>query len=285
MTEKFLSFRIEKLSSISAAQNQFYHDYRIVAPKYADPSLKAKNKRINRSQFFNEMRQSKEPNIIKKYNESQKTRIKEKTGRTAQASAEFFNSGILTFSPQMKDDYENNPEMFSDSLKNFTQELEDLFGLQAIYMVIHLDENCPHAHFLFDNIGQDGKSIRRKINPIILSNIQTAAGKHFSKMGYQRGKSVEETSRKHLTVRESHRVGNIIKQLEKEAQTLQIDIKNAQTQYSLFQNLTDELKNKTPEIKLLLSWIDGSVKYEDLSDKAKSNIDTYIKKLSTNRNP
>lgn len=286
MNEKFLSFRIEKLSSISAAQNQFYHDYRIVAPKYADASRKSENIRLNRSVFFNEMRQNKEPNIIKKYNESQKARIKEKTGRTAQASAEFFNSGILTFSPEMAEDYKSNPDLFQSSLKAFVSDLERNFGINAIYSVIHLDENCPHAHFLFDNIGEDGKSIRRTINPITLTNIQTLAGKHFASMGYKRGQSVNETARKHLSVKESHRIGQMLKYLESEVKEAEMALKSKQEQAEIFQHLAQHIKAKTPEITQLMSWINGGVNYDDLQPNAKAKVNEFMKKtLSTPQSP
>lgn len=286
MSDKFLSFRIEKLSNNSAARNQYFHDFRIVAPSYADASRTTKNIRLNRSKFFNEMRLNKEPNIIEKFNESQKKRVKELTGRKAQASAEFFNSGILTFSPSMAEDYANNPDLFQRSLQNFAEDLERNFGLNAIYCVIHLDETTPHAHFLFDNIGKDGKSVRRTVNPITLTNVQTLAGHHFSAMGYKRGQSVEETQRKHLSVKESHRIGKMLDYLKKEVKEAEMALQSKEEQAKAFQAIANEIKAKSPQIQQLMTWINGGVNYDDLTPQAKEGVNAYMKKvISPNKSP
>lgn len=210
--EKYVSFRIQKKSE-AGIRNQLNHDYRKGhIPKYINRALSDSNVAL-----IDTIR----ANTVKNKVEASKTLVKEKTGRKAQASAEFLFTGIMTFSESMKYDYKNNPELFAKNAKEFLQRISDKYDMKCLSAVIHLDEKTPHIHLVFDNISQTtGKGIRRTISPKKLSDIQTIMGSCFSDMGYQRGKSKFETLAKHINFKDYHKVEELVKDLKLTAETI-----------------------------------------------------------------
>jgi len=189
MSEKYVSFRIEKKENnrVLAAIN---HDMRIGwQPKYIKRELSKKNITL----IGSKMDKKRHKDLMAEQNKRSKRKIQKNTER--------FSAGIMTFSSSMSADQKMHPELFNECSKKFLSELNITHGLQIEYAEVHLDETTPHIHILFDNISKvDGKSIRRNINPKILSDIQTLMGKCFEPMGYQRGQDKNITRAEHLKV-------------------------------------------------------------------------------------
>lgn len=211
--EKYVSFRIKKLenSRVMAAAN---HDRRFGwQPSYIDRKSTYKNYTILGKTF------TKEELKIKMKN--QDILVKEKTNRKLQANAERFTSGIMTFSNSMKEDYERNPKLFDECSKLFLTKITQEYNFQIEYAELHLDETTPHVHILFNNISTEtGKSIRRNINPKILTKIQTLMGECFQEMGYKRGVSAKITNARNIGVSGFRELEDTKKQLQEDNQTL-----------------------------------------------------------------
>ena len=268
--EKYVNFRLQK-SNIIKVMNQYNHDKRIHSPKYINVSKSSENKTLLVSDSFKALQDKglKTKALFSTYNEEQKIRIKEKTGRKAQASAEFFNIAIMTFSNSMIDDYKNSPQLFDKCSLDFLNSLENQYGFNIMMVENHQDESVPHLHILFDNIGKNGKGIRRTINPKKLSDIQTLMGKCFAPMGYKRGESKELTNRKHLTVAELHNTNKIYERLRAE----NIKLEKEKT---VKQNLINLLAEDSPKMQYIIQWIKGEVSFSNLSEQEQKNVIKYI---------
>jgi len=284
MSKKYVNFRLEGATNIEAI-NQYLHDIRLHSPKYVKTEETKRNKAIGIGTDFNLLRKEgdnfkKPTKLFNEYNELQKTRIKEKTGRTAQKTAEFFNCGILTFSDNMIEDYQNNPELFEQLSKNFLRDLEDKFGFRVMLATLHLDEKVPHIHVIFDNISIKGKGIRRNIRPNDLSNIQTMMGQHFAEMGYMRGEKVEDNKLKpkHLSVKELHSLNAVYK-------ALQAQISDLSDKKDTMRELIRLMGEKDPKTLQIIDFIKDGVEFEDLPEKAQEKIHEFSKSLLSNNRP
>ncbi len=268
--EKYVNFRLEK-SNLSKVVNQYNHDTRLHSPKYINKSKSSENITLFVSEPFKRLRDEglKPKALFNSYNEEQKQRVKAKTGRKAQESAEFFNMAIMTFSPTMKEDYKNNPELFARCSKDFLESLKTQYGFNIMMAEIHRDESTEHIHLLFDNIGENGKGVRRKITPKKLSNIQTLMGQCFEPMGYKRGESKELTNRKHLSVKELHEANKIYDRLSDE-------IRGLEDEKETKQNIIKLLSEDSPEMAYIVKWIKGEIVFSKLSGLEQKNVLNYL---------
>lgn len=233
---KFVSFRIAKGNETSI-RNQLNHDLRSGhIPKYID-SERVKRNRVLLSNI--------KPNTVKSEIEARKVLIKEKTGRKAQKTAEFFFSGIMTFSEQMTKDYENDPKAFDLSVKQFLTDLYKNYDMKPVSAVLHLDEKTPHIHLVFDNINATtGKGVRRNISPKKLSDIQTKMGEAFKNMGYSRGVPKTTTTAEHISFKDYHK---LVAKLEE----LELDIE-------LIEKVKEEIKNDSKGVIRLVEYFKKS---------------------------
>ena len=200
--DKMLSFRIEKIGAINnnKIKQHINHDYRLgFIPKYIQKHLTHKNYNIYGHKFNVEQ-------II----ELQNTRSK----RKIQKNVERFFSGILTFGEIMSEDYANNPKLFDSCSKDFIEKLQNKLGVKILSAVVHLDEKTPHIHFLFDNINNEGKSIKRNIKPNDCSDFQDLGGSCFERMGYERG--IKGSKNKHLNVYDLHKLQDKREKLQRD---------------------------------------------------------------------
>jgi len=233
---KYVSFRIEK-STMKGVSNQMNHDLRFHSPAYVDKERTKLNEILHVDDDISSLDSKKCKNITKCLKEQREARIKELTGRRAQENAELFFKGIMTFSSSMQKDYEANPELFNECSQAFIERLDKDFGVKALYAMAHHDEFNPHIHLIFDNIDRStGKSVRRKINPKVLRKCQDIMGECFAPMGYARGKPIEETNAKHLSVKELQRLGALKDALESDLATMDtlIAMKEAKDDSVLF---------------------------------------------------
>ena len=277
MTDKFVSFRIEKQNR-AGAMNSFYHDFRRHTPSYVDKSRSELNKTILKGQFFEDVltkvkaeeEELRPKHIFDYYEINQKERVKNLTKRKAQKNAELFNSGIMTFSPSMAEDYANNSELFEEKSKQFLEQLKEQFGFNVMYAQLHLDEETPHVHILFDNIGFDGKGVRRNINPYKLMQIQTLMGDCFAEMGYKRGKPASETRREHLSVYQYKEAAEAIETL------LEVDRDNAKRQIDNF--MKDYAEGK-PEAQALMTIFNQGKTIDEMKPDTQKRMTEYADSL------
>jgi len=279
MEKKLVSFRIEK-STFSESQNQLRHDFRQHIPSYVDLERTKNNVELFISENFKEainLQSSQKKSQLQIINERQKERIKQLTKRTAQNNAEYFNQGIITFSPSMRAVYETNTELFNQCALNFIAQINKKYGLNALYAVTHNDEETPHIHLLFDNISEkSGKSIRRKINPKVLSDIQSLLGECYSPLGFKRGEYVTDTRREHLGVREYKETAKSLNDL---AARLGITTSNAE-----MENFFSHLADKSAEAHAVAQVAKN--KSEDLlSAKAQKQIKQSLTTLLKTKSP
>lgn len=272
---KYVSFRLEK-SDLNKVVNQYRHDARIHSPKYVRQDKSHLNEQYYVSDDFKRILDAcKSPKkAFDEYNELQRVRVKEKTGRSAQASAEFFNQGIMTFSPEMAADYESDPLLFQQSSEKFIRSLEAQFGFRVITATLHLDETTPHIHLIFDNISDEGKGIRRKVNPKALTAIQNTMGACYASMGYERGESVSKTHRKHLSVSSYKKVQEAIDLLKDEIS----DLKDKAT---LSKDFLEKLSTGDRRAEQLLKLIESGKTLQDLSEGARANVESFIDEMKT----
>jgi len=258
MSKKYVSFRIEKNVTTEKVRNQMYHDFRIHRPKNVDNDRIHLNRTLYQSEDFLAIKNKVKGvgKYAKAYQEFQDDKVKQITGRKLQKNTERFFTGISTFSPTMAEDYKSNPSLFNECALMFISRLEAL-RLKPLYVELHLDETTPHFHFTFDNIGDDGKSIRRNIKPRDLRDIQSLMGECFEPMGYERGESKETTLRKHLSVadfKEATKVSNDLAEQIKGLKTALMDLKNSDERLlhlcklGTFEKLKDEGKAKALEM-------------------------------------
>ena len=268
--QKFVSFRLAK-STMTGIVNQYNHDKRTHSPKYVNASKSSQNETLFVSEAFKSLESKglSPKTLFKEYNDLQRVRIKEKTGRKAQASAEFFNVGILTFSNSMAEDYKDNAETFKSLTRSFLSNLEYEFGFSVLTAELHLDETVPHVHLTFDNIGANGKGIRRKITPKVLTAIQTSMGEFYERMGYERGTSKTLTNRKHLSVSELHQANEIYDRLTDEI----LELKDEQR---VKENIIRALADESPKMVYITEWIKGNVYFEELTEQEQTNVKKYI---------
>lgn len=254
--EKYVNFRIAKGSS-AGISNQLNHDLRVgYIAKYID-----KEKVADNIVLIDTLKGL----TVKEKIKAAKDLIKDKTGRKAQESAEFMFKGIMTFSPEMKKDYEDNPEQFKKSAHEFLNEIAKRYDMIALSAVIHLDETTPHIHLVFDNINQiTGKGVRRRISPSKLSKMQTLMGAAFEDMGYKRGVSKVETNAKHIGFKEFKEIEEAIKDLE--------------LSKSLLEKVVQEYKKNNPEIFKYVNYFKKS-DGKSLKDKNKENLLNAIKDI------
>ena len=226
--EKYLSFRIEKIAN-HKAKNSYNHNIRKgYQPKYIDTKKSQRNITLRGDRNLN----------IDLYKREQNKRSK----RKIQKNSTRFLGGIMTFSSEIKKDYEDNPDLFLECSNKFLEEIEQHLGLKILSAELHLDEQNPHIHLFFDNISEFGKTINRTITPEKLSEAQTLMGNSFSPMGYIRG--IVGSKNTHISVKELHKLNELKEKLQKECNGYKLELK-------IFEKLMDNEKLNKEEIEVL----------------------------------
>ena len=113
-----------------------------------------------------------------------------KTQSSIQKNTKYSFSGLLTFSPTMKKDFENNKELFYKKLKQFIKDFEEKHNTKILYSSIHLDEKTPHIHFEILNYDfKNHNTLKRTFTKEDMSNFQDMGGNIFKDFGqgYHRG--------------------------------------------------------------------------------------------------
>jgi len=262
---KFLSFRIEKKAN-EKVLGQINHDMRIgKIPKYINKEKSGDNILL----FGEKLNKKSYEDLLQEQNKRSKRKIQKNTER--------FFSGVMTFSNEMTQDYKNNPNQFQENAKAFLKDLEEKYQLQISYAELHLDETTPHIHLMFDNISKEnGKSVRRTINPKKLSEIQTLLGEHFSNMGYSRGKDKNETNAKHFDFKDYQKVKKELEELKEAAEGYKKELR-------VFEKISKEEELNNEDIEVLKVFVPYMFKMlNNATTKQKKELSDQIDKIVKN---
>lgn len=223
----YVSVRIKSIKTCKSVQ-QLFHDLRLTAPGYLagddyDSSTlffcggfegtESEPLELHRTGSVAELKGSPEAaemkkqlsQLIRQSAREQQTAAQEKTGRKSQATANYFVSGIITFSANGVRDAD--PAEVQKLAQQTIRQLCSEWGVRPLYVSAHSDETVLHLHFCIENINRDsGRSVARKIGREGCSHIQDVAGEIFSTIGLSRGVSRDVTGKKYKTVSEGHRM-------------------------------------------------------------------------------
>lgn len=266
MNKKYVSFRIAKISN-NRVISQVNHDMRIgYQPSYIDYKKMRDNYLIYKNEKYDKQ---KIYDLKKEQNKRSKRKIQKNTER--------FFSGIFSFSSDMSQDFKSNKELYNSCAENFCKELEAQYGFQICYAVNHLDEKTPHIHLLFDNIDNNGKSIRRRITPEILKQCQTLMAECFKPMGYVRGE--ENSKRKHLNVKELHELNEL-------KEKLRLDSLDYKKELEIFHKILENKELTEHEKEILKALAPSLFQFIEKNDKEhKKELSNKIDKVLRNKNP
>jgi hypothetical protein len=160
-----------------------------------DELLNYKNDRKKLLKFYNNQLENYK-NDRSEHNELYKKRRK---GEKIPSSTGTYAEGIFTFSEKIESDFNNNKldlGKFFLSGVEAAKETCDYLGAELVSVVVHLDEKCPHVHYLFKNFDEEGRSLTyldaMKKKGLKLEYLQDIATKHFKEdFGIERGISKE----------------------------------------------------------------------------------------------
>ncbi|MDD5400811.1 MAG: plasmid recombination protein [Sulfurimonas sp.] len=252
-----VSIRINSIDNLQAT-GQIKHDIRVNQPHYL--RNKERDNIIYIDGHIISQNDNDEDKISQLYeylkkvkNKSRQDHIKiseEKTKRRFQFNTKSAIAGIITFSPTMSEDYQKNPELFLEIMKETLAEIEKTLNTNIIYAVIHRDEKVEHIHFMGENFNREtGKTIQRNINRENLSFLQDLSGEKWGVMGYQRGIKKDISGRKYYSVLEGHK---------KEMEEIEQDLKQQ------LQNLKDRRLELS---KIDMDLIGKKAQYQDITEQ------------------
>ncbi len=190
------------------------------------------------------------------------------TGRKSQIK-NYFIDGIITFSEQMKQDYQDNPKKFITNTKKSLEHFSNKYNSKLLVHTIHLDEKTPHIHFKYENVNRKtGMSIQRYIKKQNLSDLQTEISKNWGNMGYERG--IENSKAKHYSVKEAHererkqeldKLIETIKEAKRQVKQLEITAQEKKRELDKFDELMRKYKQEQETINDLIA-LDYKIKQD-----------------------
>lgn len=231
MDQKYVSFRIETLQNTETnyhkVKHRLAHDYRLgYIPQNINKDKIKDNIVIQGGNFLDNFE-----NVLRE----QETR----STRKLQKNCSRFFGAIMTFSNEMTQDYQNNPNLFKKCATSFINDIQETLGTKALSVVLHLDETTPHIHLIFDNIDTQGKTVQRQLTRNNLSELQTLMGSYFEPMGYKRGISAIETKATHVSTK-------TYKELKKIEDKIKANIKNLKQDSLIFEKF-EKQEPMTPQ--------------------------------------
>lgn len=142
--------------------------------------------------------------------QEQEIRIRIYTKKAPRKDANYFISGVITFSKEARNAV--NRHFPDEQAQAFVGDFARRFKLKILYLIRHSDESTTHYHFMTENVDNQGCAIGRKLNQKALSEIQDRAGEIFGKIGLTRGVKKKERLEKgepyamtvHRSVRQLH---------------------------------------------------------------------------------
>ena len=171
-----VSVRVKGLRS-PRSPGAFGHDSRTgYVPKNVDQSRSHLNKVLIGDMTLETLTESQQ---------EQSARIRAFTKRAPRKDANYYISGIITFSKEARDDVNSQPP--DEQAKAFIEDLSRSLNLKILYAIRHSDESTNHYHFMLENIDGEGRAKARTLNKKALSALQDRAGETFEKIGIKRG--------------------------------------------------------------------------------------------------
>ena len=167
--------------------------------------------------------------------EEQEVRIRNYTKKAPRKDANYYISGIITFSKEARDDVNSRPP--DEQAKKFVEDLARSLNLKILYLIRHSDESTNHFHFMLENIDTEGRAIGRKFNKKALSELQDKAGDAFGKIGIKRG------------IKKKERLENgepYAKTVHRSVHQLHVDLPK---EISELEEKRDDLKHQTQKIQ------------------------------------
>lgn len=179
--------------------------------------------------------------------EEQEARIRNYTKKAPRKDANYYISGIITFSKEARDDVNSRPP--DGQAKKFVEDLARSLNLKILYLIRHSDESTNHFHFILENVDTEGRAKARTLNKKALSEIQDKAGEFFSKIGIRRGIKKKErlengepyANTVHRSVRQLHL------DLPKEIDVLKEKRDDLKDQAQKIQEKIDDFRRQVPE--------------------------------------
>lgn len=200
--------------------------------------------------------------------------------------------GVFTFSEQMKEDIKNKKYNFNDLVNvanECLKEISSKYDTQINYMVLHLDETCPHLHWSISNFDEKGMSLfHTNKNKDFLSQLQDIGYKHFSKLGMERGVSKEISGVNHKSVNKYWRDKNIQeKQINNKLKNVNLSLKDTNSKIENIindkQNLVNTLDTQLNELQLFKINLDIDLdNTKKLRDDVKNDTNKSIEEKKRN---
>ena len=167
--------------------------------------------------------------------EEQEVRIRNYTKKAPRKDANYYISGIITFSKEARDDVNSRPP--DEQAKKFVEDLARSLNLKILYLIRHSDESTNHFHFMLENVDTEGRAKARTLNKKALSEIQDKAGEFFNQIGIKRG------------IKKKERLENgepYSKTVHRSVQQLHVDLPK---EISALEEKRDDLKHQTQKIQ------------------------------------
>lgn len=150
----------------------------------------------------------------------------------------------------------------------------------VVSAVVHKDEKTPHLHCLFTPITKDGRLHFKSFvdGKFEMQKLQDKYYNHISQyFDLERGKSSEETKRKHLSVAE-YKLETAINERELELEKVSKNTEEIKTKNSDLENQKNQLENEQNNINKILQDLEEEIqKKEKLKEKLKLEYETFLK--------
>lgn len=178
-----VSVRIGGLTSKEKARGQRRHDLRQVVPSYALPNVADRVRVVVPYQTPDELWKEAEQRVA-----SAMARGERKRGLRSDTAVGI--SGIVTFGREAQEIIRSlSPEEQDRRYRQVVEGIAEALGTTVAGLVVHLDETAPHAHFLLQGIGTDGKAVRAAHSVVDIRALQELAGEVYADLGITRGEN------------------------------------------------------------------------------------------------
>lgn len=178
-----VSVRIAGLTSKQKARGQRRHDLRHVVPSYALPDVIDRVRVVVPYQTPDELWKEAEQRVTAAIRRGERKR-----GLRSDTAVGI--SGIVTFGREAQEIIRDlSPEEQDQRYRQVVEGIADSLGTSVAGLVVHLDETAPHAHFVLQGIGREGKAVRAAHSVIDIRALQDLAGEVYADLGITRGEN------------------------------------------------------------------------------------------------
>lgn len=265
--KNFINVRIQSYNA-EKERNGIKHNLRLIKSPSQNKEKTHENIYLDRN--FKEIKTNKEKHtILMEYDELRKQHndlFYKRTGKNLRNRNSTFCSGVFSFSEKLVFDMKENKitkEKLIETAKDTIKQLENQFGIEVMYLTLHMDEKTPHFQFHFRNFDENGKSIFHKMkNSETLSRLQDIGHENFGKLGMDRGIKKKDkgipSSYDYKTIKQYHaeketdskRLIELLKEMDRDLKDKRKEISKTDTEYQMKKQLYDEITEKQKKIRL-----------------------------------